>query len=56
MLLGSVSSAKSGWFAQVRFRDAPEPVQALGQSIYESAAKGTGATFPLFNEVTWQGL
>jgi hypothetical protein len=46
--------SQDGWFAQLRLGEAPEPVQALGRSIYESVSKGTGSAFPAFNEVTWQ--
>jgi hypothetical protein len=45
---------QNGSFAQVPFREAPAPVQALSSAVRATVSAALGQTLPDWNEVTWQ--
>jgi hypothetical protein len=48
------AATQHGWFAQLPFRQAPAPVQALGSLMHATVSAALGRQLPGWNEATWQ--
>jgi hypothetical protein len=48
------AATQHGWFAQLPFQQAPEPVQAFGSLMQATVSAALGQQLPDWNEATWQ--